>query len=214
MGTSAMNTNAIDFEWTWCTDGYELFAKTANGRPVGIVAKSPHFRHYSPMENRELFVRFIDCPANPDGMLSFCNRFGIPMGKGVANIPWRGKRVHEVSLDTLLSERKAMKRTFRLFKIGNRLNLINFWNANDSPLALLRAHLREEPTGRLSMALMPPDLLRAMWLQLALYTCSGLELFRCQRCSDPFFVGPGTKRRSTAQYCSRACKQAAFNSSR
>ena len=40
-------------------------------------------------------------------------------------------------------------------------------------------------------------------------TQPGVKLFSCDRCGKPFQVGPGTKRRCTAKYCSNACKVAA-----
>jgi hypothetical protein len=106
-----------------------------------------------------------------------------------------------------------MRTALRQFEGGNPAKLIEHINGAVVGVSGLLVHpiLRREPEeGRITMSFNPPDLMHAMWLQFAQHACSGARLFRCQRCSAPFPVGSGTARRSSAKFCSNACKVAAF----
>jgi hypothetical protein len=77
-----------------------------------------------------------------------------------------------------------------------------------APMTIVRLDLGT--WGRMKVALVPPNLLSAMWLQLAFHSASGAKLHTCAQCKKPFVVGSGTGRRNTAMYCSRTCNMAAF----
>jgi|SRR5580704_2013117 hypothetical protein len=66
-------------------------------------------------------------------------------------------------------------------------------------------------TGKPQFQLKPPDLLSALWLELAQFHTGGTTIKRCKQCGDWFAAGPGTGRRAAADYCSPA-HQVAFNS--
>ena len=145
-------------------------------------------------------------------MEEFCNRFGL-LGGGRAEfaLPWdRGPPSFEASaVGSLLQHHRAIHRAFNRFENGDVSDLIKHCEGDDG-LTFLRLRLASDATGQLGMTLMPPDLIRAMWLQFARHACSGAQLFRCQHCNEPYEVGTGTGRRRTAKYCSNACKVAAF----
>jgi hypothetical protein len=196
----------FEFQWWRCRDGYRL-------ERSGLVSKSERFERYRPFEISTLFAIFAkDTPASAQGMLSFCNRFGL-LGGGRADFaePWdRRKPTYEaVVLDQLLFQHRAIRRAFVQFENGDASELIKRCNG-DEGLTFLRLRVSRDESGQLGIRLMPTDLIRALWVQFAQYACSGTRLFRCQRCNAPFEVGPGTKRRSTAKFCSDRCKMAAF----
>lgn len=193
----------IDFEWSRCLDGYRL-------RRSGIESASARFGRYRPLETPALFAEFAkDTPASADGMLEFCNRYGL-LGGGRPDIPRHpGAPIFEsVALDVLLNHHAAMRRALNLFERGNKAELIRRCNADG--LAGARIELHQDPKGILGWFLVPADLIRAMWMQFAMHACSDAHLFGCEQCGKLFSVGTGTGRRSTAKYCSNACKVAAF----
>jgi hypothetical protein len=222
----------IDFEWSRCIDGYRL--ETWDGAPEGtfegrrrrsggwyrvyksatpgawIENVSARYERYRPLDIPALFVRFAkDTPASAKGMLEFCNRFGIP-GSVRADGPRRGDVTREgINVGVLLEHQAKMRHAFNLFEARDSKALLLAFNASDGT-SLARIELRQAEDGRLHWCHVPPDLIRAMWLQFAMYASSETKLFRCQRCNEPFVVGTHTGRRSTAVYCSNACKVAAF----
>lgn len=174
----------------------------------GIEAASDRFERYRPFDIPVLFVRFAkDTPSSPVGMLGFCNQFGIPAG-GRPDSDLRGG-IQYAAIDMLLQHQTVMRRAFNLFEKGDVKALLAAFNAAESA-SVARIELRQTEGGQLYWCPIPPDLIRAMWLQFAMHASSGAKLFRCQRCNEPFAVGTNTGRRSTAAYCSNACKVAAF----
>jgi len=197
-----MDQGLIEFEWWRCLDGYRLAGS-------GLDSASERFEHYWPLETPALFARFADTPRTPEGMLEFCNQFGL-LGGNRPDTRRGGKpRFESVSMDVLLKHPAKMHGALHLFERGDK-SLLKRWNNEEQALALLRTELRTNGNGGLRMVLIPSDLIRAMWLQFAEHVCSGTQLFRCARCNKPFTVGTGTGRRRTAMYCSNACKVAAY----
>jgi hypothetical protein len=192
----------IEFEWWRCVDGYRL-------RHAGLDSASERFERYRPLDTPDLFARFADSGHDSDGMLEFCNQFGLLGGFRPDIARGDGRPTREsVHLDVLLEHHAQLRRASNLFESGKYSQLIKLWRAVGA--ALVRTELRVDEDGRLHMVMVPPDLIRALWFQLAGYACSGARLFRCERCNKPFTVGTHTGRRKTAMYCSNACKVAAF----
>jgi hypothetical protein len=198
----------LEFTWWRCRDGYRL---DQNGGRFGLTSKSDQFEQYRPLEIPSLFVRFAkDTAASARGMQDFCSRFGL-LGGGRPDITRRDKPIFESSaVSDFLFQQRIMRRALDLFERGDCSELVNQWNSSQQGLALVRTELRVGPEGRVEMVFVPPDLVRAMWFQFAQFACSQAQLFRCERCNEPFIVGAGTGRRKTAKYCSNACKVAAF----
>lgn len=216
--------NYLWLEWPRCLDGYELV--TPRPRPLGrrgqpsrpwsrlphegtpdlaVRAKSERFERYQPLAtDSALFRRFADHPATAEGMLDFANAFGIPSGAG--QWPTEGK-YSAASVDGLLSNHAALRRALDLHGIGDVSELVKRANGTWGK-ASVKWQIGSD--GKLIHRLVPFDLIHAMWLQFALYVESGNSLLKCDRCGGPFLVGTGTGRRSTAKYCSNACKVASF----
>lgn len=195
----------IEFKWWRCLDGYRLDRS-------GLDSASGRFEHYRPLDTPALFALFADSPHTADGMLQFCNQFGLLGGsrpditRDLNFLPTK----EAVVMDVLLGHHRVMRRALDLLEKSNPSRLVKAWNKAEQALAFVRTELRIDASGQLRMVLVPPDLIRAMWLQFAEHVCSGTQLFRCARCDKPFTVGTGTGRRRTAMYCSNACKVAAF----
>jgi hypothetical protein len=213
------DSNTVTLTWFRCVDG----CRFSRGN-VDIVAKSQRFEEYQPLliqtedartkngDPSALFAQFADSKGTPEGMLAFCNKFGIPFGLGVSYAGPGGsvvRRATEVSVQELLAEHAKMRSAFRLFEKGNSRELIQYCNWQ----AGLRMDLRRQSDGRLQFSLAPPDLLSGMWYQFVEHACSGARLFRCERCQHPFRVGSGTGRRNTSKYCSKSCGMAAWQAS-
>jgi hypothetical protein len=210
----------VDFEWSRCLDHYQLKSHVAGYATEGvrlqaitksdggIEAASDRYGRYRPFDLPALFVRFArDTPASAKGILGFCNLFGIPGGPRSDE----GQRgiIRYAAVDVLLHEQAMMRRAFSLFEKGDSKALMAAFNSTDGALSA-RIELHQDEEGRLYWCPVPSDLIQAMWLQFAMYASSGTKLFRCQNCNEPFIVGTHTGRRSTAVYCSNACKVAAF----
>jgi hypothetical protein len=196
-----------DFQWWRCLDGYRISSK---GK--GVESASDRFERTRPLKIPGLYAKFAkDTPASPNGMLDFCNRFGLLGGGRFDCAPPTDSPPTYVAeaVDLLLQHHWRMRRAINIFEKGDPSELIKYWNSAQEA-AWLRVELRREPDGRIGMVFVPPDLIRAMWLQFAQTACSGARLFRCQYCHEPFPIGTGTGRRNTAKYCSNACKVAAF----
>ena len=61
----------------------------------------------------------------------------------------------------------------------------------------------------IKLAIEPNTLRSAMYLQFARSVAAGEHWRRCAKCTTWFAYGPGT-RRSSAEYCSDACRKAAY----
>jgi hypothetical protein len=195
----------IDFQWWRCLDGYRLDRS-------GLTSASSRFELYRPLQITGLFAIFAkDTNRTPEGMQKFCSRFGL-LGSGRFDVS-RGtesKPTHEsVVLRELLVHHSRMQSALQLFERGDHAEFTERWNHSQG-LGWLRVDLRCDLDGQFGMVFVPPDLIRAMWFQFVKFACSGAQLFRCERCNNPFPVGTGTGRRNTSKYCSNACKVAAF----
>jgi len=226
----------VDLRWQRCIDGYrfapgpatkeiESFIDFKSTKRVAKGERSPNFRGtaifnsntgsiapiskrfetYRPLQIPALFAEFARTASTSEGMLAFCNTFGLPTGPGSP----RTARYAITTVDLLLREHAKMRRAFNQLERGDQSELIK----RQQELTPLQIQLVQQTDGRLAFALTPPDLLSAMWYQLALHACDGTKLFTCERCNKPFIVGSGTKRRSTAKYCSPACGNAAWRAS-
>jgi hypothetical protein len=198
----------VDFQWWRCRDGYRL---EQNGEL--LVAASERFDRYHPMEIGGLFAIFAREESTPEGMQSFCNRYGL-LGEGRADIAPLFTAslvgpVIKVGIDDFLWHHQAMRGAVDLFNSGDVSKLAEIWNASHG-FPVIRTELRVKDDGGLEMVLAPPSLINALWFQFAQFACSGSQLLRCERCSTPFVVGSKTGRRSSSKWCSNACKVAAY----
>jgi len=219
----------VDFTWSRCRDKYRLEQHQPRawltGKPVkwerfgldrekcdrprwSLEAASDRFERYRPLKFTGLFSIFAEkTPASRKGMQQFCNAFGLPGGFGPAES--KTDEIQVQGVDELLSHQRRFRGALALYRNGDLSELARAWNSIEN-LAIVHTEFRVGETGRLEMVFVPSDLIQAMWLQFAQFACSEANLFRCERCNEPFIVGTGTGRRSTAKYCSNACRVAAF----
>lgn len=217
----------IHFEWSRCMDGYDLYtsqprrwvphsamprkkAATASRTKsftstVGIRAKSGRFERYRPLAvDSTLFQRFADLPGTPKGMLQFAHVFGLPGGNGATV---RSGNVISTAIASVIAEHESLRNALRLHQRGDNHELLRQLNARECRVTNL---VWSDSSGHLDYHLEPSNLIDAIWLQLGLHAMSGATILKCLRCGQPIRVGPGTRRRNTAKYCSNACKVAAF----
>jgi hypothetical protein len=79
------------------------------------------------------------------------------------------------------------------------------FNGSDQQIACV-ARLVWNADGSQSLAIVPPNLLGAMWLQFAQFASGAYQLKRCL-CGRYFQTGAGAKKRKDAITCSDACRQ-------
>lgn len=208
----------FDFRWWVCLDGYRLEKGEPRLFPSGRVLPggrssfsltnaSGRFRCYEPLKIPALYARFAEeFELSAEGMQDFCRLYGLPGGGRPDMAPLQTAPKSEgVLVDVLLTHQMQLRKALKLLRQGDTSGLTNYWNSSHGT-AVIRAQLRAGSGGQLELALIPPDLIQAMWLQLAQDACSGARLFRCQRCNAVFVVGTRTGRRSTAKWCSVNCR--------
>ncbi len=213
--------NLIAFECSKCLDGYRIITKPsptkANRarRAYYLVAASDRFERYSPLEHfPTLFANFAEAPANAEGLRRFADNFGLP------DSDTDGNATEQMVYD-ILREQAAIKRALAILEKGDNQELVkllrhgrNRWGklilVEPGQSGFARLELRLGTNGKLETVIVPSNLIQAMWIQFLLHAAADAQLFRCQHCAKPFVVGSGTKRRSTAKYCSSACRFAAF----
>jgi hypothetical protein len=226
---SRMASDMIEFQWTRCVDGYELRAPeplSAKSKKFikrrGLVSIDPYpgslwireasdrFEPTRPL-SVPLFKVFADWkPRTAEGMRRFCDAYGAldfpggGLGSGSLG-PGSGSLKQA---DWMLHVQRTLQRALMLLESGDPAELSKRLASGHAGLCAPRLARRED--GSLTLTLVPDTLLSAMWLQLALHAASDAELLSCERCAMPFAVGTGTGRRTTAKYCSNACKVAAF----
>jgi hypothetical protein len=206
----------IDFEWRRDTKGYRLVSgkvprpgKTVltgdPGRPQTIVRSGGKLETYRPLDQfQNLYAVFAEHAQNAEGVLRFVENFGPLTRSGFD--PAAGDEV-----PNLLREAKAMRmilelRDQRPHELASRIG-----PAGMSLPDIKAAVVADPVTGGLRLRLSPPDLLRALWLQLGQALSGVTKLRRCRQCGIWFEAGPGTRRRGDADFCSDA-HRIAFNS--
>ena len=199
----------LDFEWERPRHGFEIawpkpILVTEGALPAG-PAGGAHLRpkdgpreRYRPLsEAPALFMEFAEVPETPEGVLAFANRYGLiedhfgpacafwyPHIGGVRDLvtAWHGKA----------------GKTF-----------VDAWNA--LPLGLCGTRLLHRgPGAPPALAVVPPTLLSAIYLQFGRTVARANEVRKCRWCATWFVHGTGTGRRRTALYCSDRCRKNAF----
>jgi hypothetical protein len=210
--------NLIAFECTKCRDGYRLVTRPSPTksnrarRAYYLLAASDRFDRYSLDHFPALFANFAETPATREGLRRFADNFGLPSSEAHRNET-------EEMVVSIMREQAAMKQALAAYEKGDNQELIGLLHAGNRaagtfPLigssGLARLELRLNAVGKVEPVIVPANLIHAMWIQFLLHAASDAQLFRCEQCGKPFVVGSGTRRRSTAKYCSNACKVAAF----
>jgi hypothetical protein len=131
----------------------------------------------------------------PEDVIDFFNKFGPLMDAGLK--PTVGERISrtlelaQTVRDLLSDNRNRPKLLAALFGVdGKPIGRLLVWLVSD------------EATGALRLRLAPPNLLEALWLQLAQKILGNATVKTCIHCGKWFEVGPGTGRRLDAKFCS------------
>ncbi len=102
-------------------------------------------------------------------------------------------------------------------KTGDFRRLIKEFNHFDPPFpdmpdaAPIQLRLIDslEPGEPPLLAVVPEDLVAALWFQFAEAVAGRVKIQHCRVCPRWFTYGPGTSHRKSAQYCSDRCRKAA-----
>lgn len=225
----------IEFEWQLDADGYDLkpaqeplsrSGQPDEGatlisvsqrvyltvrKPLRIVRRGGQLRSYRPLDRFDrLFHQFAVDAITPKGVFGFVERFGPLTKDGLDEN--RGEDV-----EIAISHATEMRRVLDAYERHNTSDIAQMLGPKgksllDSPISTIEVKLVFDPaenTPKLQFTM--PNLITALWFQLAQSMASGAILRRCQHCNKPFGAGPGTTRRADAKFCSDA-HRTEFNS--
>jgi hypothetical protein len=194
----------IQFSWTRCEAGYQL----VEDRKIIIAAGTTW--EAIPSVPADIYAIFESKRRTPEGMLDFCNVFGLLRGAGNRPIPTGFNMASYIRVDDMLAEHKRLRQGVRGLQNRDPAPLVHHINIGG---LIAQPTLLRRPTG-LEMVFIPPDLITFMWLQVAQHAASIATLLRCEHCNTIIPVGAGTGHRSTRRFCNHACQQAAFRKRR
>jgi hypothetical protein len=131
----------IAFKWWRCRGGFRLERKRDN---FTLTSIGDQFDECEPLQIPNLFAKFADADASPEGARGFCNKYGA-LGGGRPDLAPGGKptKVGFLGRD-FLARQWELRTAVALFNAGDRSKLTGYWNRLDGA-ALVRANLREGP---------------------------------------------------------------------
>jgi hypothetical protein len=201
-----LTVSRIEVGFTW-TRGARYEPDTVKGTLV-IRQIGKQRQTYRPRETElsNLHLRFAELDYSPEAFASFATDWGL-LEKPAAEDAME-------SVEGWRREVRKMKGSISMFALkaaepGGVLRLragsrfgVQF-KATTIDVLLLSAEGGARPT----MVLQPPNLLNAIWLQLATAVAGGNSIRACAECNRWFHTGIGDKvRRSVAIFCSEECK--------
>jgi hypothetical protein len=142
---------------------------------------------------------------NPEGVRTFLNKFGPLYDSWNPEFP-----------DSWYREMRTIRRAVRAWEEGKKAGSLRNWvNAFNRDIgweehrssAAVRLISTDDPLSP-NLAIVPDNLIAAIWLQLAQQVSSSTGLRQCNWCSTWFVFGTGTGRRKSAHFCSDRCRQA------
>jgi hypothetical protein len=185
----------LTFPWEVCVDGYEIRANDHGMRfvtPRSVMKRAPRFAAIEPLRlNEKLFQQFATLEPTESAFLDFAGKFGLLT---------HNREPEPVA--TWMVERDNLRLAFSYWSQGLAGDVERL--VNSLPFAALRIRIRDGMP-----AFEPTDLRAGLWAQLAMSVRKGEQHRACARCGTTFSFGPGTGRRSTAEFCSARCKLAA-----
>ena len=175
-----------------------------------LVPTGRKLERYRPLEMYPaLFMELADTDPTPEGATGFINKYGPPMVDHVF------KTMPPADLWLVLEAAKAVKSIVRSWeRYRETRNTQTFLRRLRSEPSLRHAsftiHLKQaSEDDKLSMVLVPNDLLAAIWLQLAQAITKNYGFRQCDECLTWFEVAPG-KGRPEKRFCSNACSMRAY----
>ena len=201
----------VNFNWERDPEGYEVRDEHLNPQTGNLDdgpanprkftwrtlrGRSGRLETIRPLDgSRALFVELARADHGEMGAIAFVNEFG-PLF-----------RTSPVTMEVWPIAVIGMSAA-----LGNARNPNKFrdnWNEKSYRVQGVRIKLGPN----LEFRLTPDSLISAAHLQLALHVASGGQLHTCDYCSKPFVSGINTRRRKTAKYCGKPCRQRAWRQS-
>lgn len=217
----------VFLEWVVPVDGYRFEQREANPKMqalAGLYLTSIGTRSwvYRPLEDYPaMFREFADVELTPEGVVSFANKYGAPIGdldwtyEGLPMTATPQVNIGEIywgnHLESIYDYIQDMRHAVEQFERGD----INHMNMSGSSIAraVLKFHKyqgRDTP----NLFIQPDSLKDAMWFQFARFVSDGMQIRNCAQCPTWFAFGSGTGRRKSALYCSDKCRKAAYEKHR
>jgi hypothetical protein len=194
----------IEVGFTW-TRGARYEPGTAKAtRVIRQIGKQRET--YRPLETElsNLHLRFAELGDSPEGFVRFATAWGLletPAAEGAMESVegWRREVRKMKGLISMFSLKEA--EPGGILRAGGSVR--TRFKATKIDVALLSGEAGARPT----MVLQPPNLLSAIYLQLATAVAGGNSIRQCAECDRWFHTGIGDKvRRSVAIFCSEECK--------
>lgn len=199
----------LQFEWERDLAGYEIV--TREGVLLGggtqtkwIRAKGGRKERYRPLEDASLFRRFAQLRRTESSVLAFARNHGL-LGFGLEA---RSRSSSEEPISSWHSSIDVVRRMVVLLDHQEWPVLSDMFDKAE--LGRMTVRLPTWNRHGVNLVVEPNSLRSAIYLQLARSASSNERWRQCTRCSAWFAYGPGTGRRSTAEYCSDACRKSAF----
>jgi hypothetical protein len=194
----------IEVGFTW-TRGARYEPDTVKGVPV-IRQIGKRRETYRPLETEmsNLHLRFAELDYSPEAFASFATAWGLlqtPAAEGAKE-----------RVDGWRREVQKMKGSISMFSLkaaesGGILRAGGAFGVRFKATKIDVVLLSGEGGARPTMVLQPPDLLSAIYLQLATAITGGNSIRACAECNRWFHAGIGDRvRRSVAIFCSPECK--------
>jgi hypothetical protein len=225
----------IEFEWQRDVDGYHLkpaqeplsrsaqpeegatlvssrvYLAVSRRQPQRIVRRGGQLQSYRPLERFDtLFHQFARDATSPEGVFGFVGRFGPLTKDGLDENCGEDVQIgisHAAEMRQLLDAYERHDTSDIAKVLGPKGKSLL-----DSPVSTIEVKLVFDPaenTPKLQFTV--PNLVTALWFQLAQSLARGTILRKCQHCNTPFSAGPGATRRADAKFCSDA-HRTVFNS--
>lgn len=154
-----------------------LDIKLEDIRPARIVARGGKLKR-GPLNNHPtLFAKFANVKTAED-LLAFVSEYG-PLTR-------------DCVVPDLLREAKRMRRVLKARPGESDVNVSN-----------LKAYFyTDRIKGTVTLRIVPPTLIDALWFQLAQSFRDGAEWRKCRHCGEEFLAGGHSGRRILADFCS------------
>jgi hypothetical protein len=143
-----------------------------------------------------LAVRFVNA-TDDDKLIDFFKRFGLP-----EHLVRYAKIGGGEPRNIVLGRQRVLRHLLQDAGGGDAARAVKA--ANDALRHARSDRLSLEPGGR--MVRTTQSLMDFMYMEVAETAANGARLASCKRCGNVFLYGRGTKRRSTAKYCSDRCR--------
>jgi hypothetical protein len=200
-GEAEMNIN-IDWQWG---RGHRYDLGTASGEQVIRQVGQGRGRIRPLAAQRPLYLEFVALDGTPEACLAFASTWGLLASQPKDGVTeplsaWRQEIKH---LQLLIDRVPGM---FRL--PHNFAPITSRWNLNVTKLDLVL--VSGDPGQHPTLMIQPTTLLGAMLVQFAQAQAGGTSVRECVQCGKRFEVGGRGRKRSGAEYCSPACRYAAF----